>query len=167
MRMRHTIRTMLGAALVTLTLALAACGSSALGSGGGSTPGAHLSCTDSTSVGQVDVIHVTVNCSVAGASANETSFRLRYTVSNADGQQRSFDQTCEGTLHNGAGNCTTTYALIAPFEVSSSSVEGVLLPSNDHLGPVAPKDVTPPVTPNTGGPLGAATPTPHIDQPPG
>ncbi|MEO7000536.1 MAG: hypothetical protein ABI068_01870 [Ktedonobacterales bacterium] len=125
--------------LVVFALLLAGCSGDPGGMQGSGASGAPtLHCATRQTAGQIDVIEVTLTCAVSGAASAETSFTLSYTATNANGQKRSFDATCDGQLHNGEGNCTRTYALVVPFTATSSTVVGKLLPDNRTLGPVTP-----------------------------
>ena len=124
--------------LTTLALLLAGCTGAGGAQGLGGTADPTVNCTTHQTVGQIDVIGETLACSVSGAAASETSFTLTYTAISTTGQRRTFDATCAGALHNGAGTCTQTYALIVPFALASSTVTGKLLPDNRAIGPVTP-----------------------------
>ena len=119
-----------------ILVALAGCGARTSNAG---TPS--LRCSVQSEPSGVDVLATKLTCNVADAASNETSFTLRYTLIADDGTRRPFNATCDGTLHDGAGSCTQTYAVIAPLSPSSASVDGELLPSHRALGPVTPTAV--------------------------
>jgi hypothetical protein len=121
-------------AMLAPALALSACAMSSTGTG----PNPTLACTQNEAPQGVDVIAVTLSCKVSGAPSTDTSFQLHFTVSNDQGAKRQFDQLCQGTLQNGSGSCTATYSVIAPFSISTSSAQGLLLPSQRQIGPVTP-----------------------------
>lgn len=127
------------AALLTLVLALsstlAACGLTTGATLGGGPP-ASLTCTQAMVGHGIDVVNAKLTCQVSGAASDDTSFQVHYSVKSGTGTPRSFDATCDGTLQNGAGSCTQTYALVVPFDAGSASVEGQLLPSHKALGPL-------------------------------
>jgi hypothetical protein len=101
----------------------------------GSAP-AVLQCNQSITGHGVDVLNMKLTCQASGAAGGDTSFQLRYTIKNGNGQTRSFDATCVGTVVNGEGTCTQTYALVIPFDSGSATISGEFLPSHKALGPL-------------------------------
>jgi len=102
---------------------------------GGGAP-AVLQCNQSAAGHGIDVVNMKLTCRASGAASSDTSFQLRYTIKNGNGQTRSFDATCVGTLVNGKGTCTQTYALVIPFDSGSATISGEFLPSQKALGPL-------------------------------
>ena len=102
---------------------------------GGGAP-AVLQCNQSNAGHGIDVVNMKLTCQASGAASGDTSFQLRYTIKNSNGQTRSFDATCVGTLVNGKGTCTQTYALVIPFDSGSATISGEFLPSQKALGPL-------------------------------
>lgn len=125
------------ALLVTLAFAstLAGCGMLTAKSVGGGPPST-LQCNQTSTGHGIDVVNMKVTCQASGAASGDTSFKLRYTIKDGNGNPRTFDATCDGALHNGAGTCTQTYALMVPFDSGSASVSGEFLPSHKLLGPL-------------------------------
>lgn len=106
----------------------------ATGSGGGAP--AVLQCNQSAEGHGVDVVNMKLTCQASGAASGDTSFQLHYTIKKGDGQTRSLDATCEGTLANGEGTCMQTYALVVPFDSGTATISGEFLPSHKPLGPL-------------------------------
>jgi hypothetical protein len=80
----------------------------------------------------------TLACRVSGAAASDTSFALSYTPGGPGSRQQPMGAACAGPLHDGAGSCTQTYALVAPAGSAPGSVAGQAQPSHTPLGPVRP-----------------------------
>lgn len=131
---------MLKGAMLVLTLALAgsvaACGTSANENVGGGPP-PKVECSQAMTGHGIDVVNTKLTCKVTGAASSDTTFTLHYAIKH-NGTPRPFDATCAGTLQNGAGTCTQTYALVVPFDSGSASVSGELLPSHHAVGPLTP-----------------------------
>lgn len=132
---------MLRSVVLMLTLALAglvaACGSSANENVGGGPP-PKVQCSQANTGHGVDVVNKKLTCQVANAASSDTSFTLHYAIKNDNGTPRTFDATCEGSLKNGVGTCTQTYALVVPGDLGTPSVSGEFLPSHRAIGPIAP-----------------------------
>lgn len=138
-------------ALSLLLAMLAACGSPS-GSLGGTTGQPTLTCTDRTAAHPIDTMSVVLTCAVVNAPSAATSYTLQYTIVDALGHPRSMGATCAGSLSGGAGTCTQTYSLPIPLDPSKATVSGTLQPGGQKLGPVKPKQVSPP----------AGTPSPPL-----
>lgn len=95
-----------------------------------------LQCNQASTGHGIDVVNMKLTCQASGAATGDTSFKLHYTIKDGNGNPRAFDATCDGTLQNGAGTCTQTYALMVPFDSGSASVRGEFLPSHKLLGPL-------------------------------
>lgn len=95
-----------------------------------------LQCNQSTEGHGVDVVNMKLTCQASGAARGDTSFQLHYTIKNGNGHTHSLNATCTGTLVNGAGTCTQTYALVVPFDTGSATISGEFLPSHTLLGPL-------------------------------
>ncbi|HKW22041.1 MAG TPA: hypothetical protein VJO13_11730 [Ktedonobacterales bacterium] len=122
--------------VAVLAVALAGCNPFALtraASGDGSP--SVLQCNQSMEGHGVDVVNMKVTCQASGAAAGDTSFQLHYSIKR-NGASRTFDATCAGTLTNGAGGCTQTYALVVPFDDGPATISGEFLPSHKALGPM-------------------------------
>jgi predicted small secreted protein len=133
-------------------LLLAACATTPAGGGDDTPSAAHamLACTVATSIEGVDVIKQVLTCKVTAAPATETSMTLNYSVESGDGSQRQLSPACTGTLRNGTGSCTQTYATPAPMGSGPGSVSGETQPHHFRLGPVVPTQI--PGTPGSPGP---------------
>lgn len=102
-----------------------------------------LACADHPH-GSVDTINHEVTCIVSGAPASQTGFWLYFALTDPQGHQVTFQGTCQGTLTQGRGACTQTYAeIVGQFNHPSASVTGILLPSQQPLGPVSPTVIAP------------------------
>ncbi|WIG58019.1 MAG: hypothetical protein OJF49_000764 [Ktedonobacterales bacterium] len=126
----------LAALSLLILIAVAGCGARTSNAG---TPS--LRCTVQSEPSGVDVLATKLTCNVSSAASNEVSFTLRYTLIADDGTRRAFGATCDGALHDGAGDCTQIYKVIVPLSPASASVDGELLPDHRALGPVAPTAV--------------------------
>lgn len=124
------------ALLVVLAGALSGCNLLALKRVGTAGPPSVLQCGQASVGHGVDVVNMKVTCQASGAAKGDTSFQLHYTLKDGNGHTRTFDATCTGTLVNGAGTCTQTYALVVPFDSGSPMVSGEFLPSHKSLGPM-------------------------------
>ncbi|MGE5335489.1 MAG: hypothetical protein ACM3N4_12370 [Nitrososphaerota archaeon] len=122
-------------ALLALASIFAGCGPTTAATVGGGPP-AVLQCSQASVGHGVDVVNMKLTCHVSGAASGDSSFALHYSIKNGNGVPRTFDATCAGTLSNGAGTCTQTYALVVPFDSGSASVTGEFLPSHKQLGPM-------------------------------
>ena len=95
-----------------------------------------LQCNQSATGHGVDVVNMKLTCQASGAASGDTSFQLHYAIKNGNGQSRTFDATCVGTLIHAMGTCTQTYALVVPFDAGSATISGEFLPSHKTLGPL-------------------------------
>lgn len=130
------------AGLAALALLLAACGQSGAAGGAGSPK---LACVTVVSGGGIDVITAHLTCHVTGAAASDTSFSLKYRVTDDNGHTRDFTATCAGALHGGSGSCAQTYSAPVPLPLTPATVSGYTTPGHQALGPITPteKDATP------------------------
>lgn len=136
LRGQHTAGRLAGVLVViAIALGIAACGTA---SAGGHTA---LSCAAAPAPQGIDVLSTRLTCTVMGAPAGATSFRLHYTVVSASGSAFTPDATCGGSLQSGSGTCTETYTIPFPTASGTPSVAGELLPGHQPLGPVRPEVV--------------------------
>ena len=136
MRPRHRFTRALlplGFALIAL---LSGCGSTTnAGTSGGQ---ASMRCTASSTGQGVDTQSANVVCAVSGAPSGDTSFTLAYKLVKPNGSTFAYDVTCNGTLHNGQGQCAQIVNVIAPASPTDIQVTATLAPSKKVLGPTAP-----------------------------
>ena len=97
-----------------------------------------LTCTLSKGIAGIDVISARLSCTVSGAAADETSFTLTYTATGPNGQGRPMGPLCTGSLQQGAGTCSQSYSIVAPYGGEAGSVAGEAMPDHRPLGPVTP-----------------------------
>lgn len=134
--LRRSLIAKLAALVAILALASTAAGCGMLTGytvGGG--PPSMLQCNQTAEGHGVDVINMKLTCQASGAASGDTSFQLHYSIKDGNGNTRTFDATCDGTLQNGAGSCSQTYALVVPFASGDATVSGEFLPSHKGLGP--------------------------------
>jgi hypothetical protein len=97
-----------------------------------------LACADHQQV-QLDTVSHEITCIITGAPASQTGFWLYYKLADQQGHERTFQGTCQGTLTQGRGACTETYAeLVGQFDHPTATITGIFLPSQQALGPVSP-----------------------------
>jgi hypothetical protein len=101
-----------------------------------------LACADHQQV-QLDTISHEITCIINGAPASQTGFWLYYMLADQQGHERTFQGTCQGTLTQRRGACTETYAeLVGQFDHPTATITGILLPSQQALGPVTPSVIS-------------------------
>lgn len=133
-------RTQLNRALLPLGVALAilvsGCGATTNAGTGSSQASMH--CAATTAGHGVDNMSVNVTCTLSGAPSSDTSFTLTYALAHSDGSAFAYGVTCDGTLHNGQGQCSQTVNVIAPAGPEDIRVKATLAPSKHTIGPMAP-----------------------------
>jgi hypothetical protein len=127
--------------LVALVV-LGGCGMSPTGPGSAAPA---LSCTMTRDGHSIDTITYTVACHVTNTAPGDTTFALHVAFADGSGRTNAFDAPCAGTIKDGAGSCSQSYVVRAPFSVASGTVSGALMPSGRPLGPLTltPTQVTP------------------------